>query len=138
MKRLPQSEKALVLRTSFSDPVAWDEIRRGIEGRVGGELVADVTFVDDPAYGGLTKQQILELFRSRSNDAFVVVADDVAMRTADHPLLIVDLGSNPGNEFRALPSTVQAIENNLSISNMDFEEFADSVDRDGVFRGFQY
>jgi hypothetical protein len=137
MKRLPQSDRPLVLRTSFSDPVAWDEIRTEIEARVG-EFVAYVTFVDDVEYGGLTKQRILELFRGRSNDPFVVVADDVAMRTADHPLLIVDLGSNPGNEFRAIPSTVQAIENNLSISNMDFEEFADSVDRDGVFRGFQY
>jgi hypothetical protein len=35
-----------------------------------------------------------------------------------------------------LPSQIQAIENNLSIANMDFEDFADSVDADGVFRGF--
>jgi hypothetical protein len=28
------------------------------------------------------------------------------------------------------------IENNLSIANMFFSEFADSVDDDGVFRGF--
>ena len=27
-------------------------------------------------------------------------------------------------------------ENNLSIANMDFREFAESVDPDGVFRGF--
>jgi len=26
--------------------------------------------------------------------------------------------------------------NNLSIANRDFEEFANSVDEDGVFRGF--
>ncbi|HLF89873.1 MAG TPA: hypothetical protein VI451_13065 [Anaerolineales bacterium] len=41
-----------------------------------------------------------------------------------------------GREFRAIPSQIQGIENNLSIANMDFEEFADSVDEDGVFRGF--
>jgi len=29
------------------------------------------------------------------------------------------------------------VENNLSLANMDFEEFADSVDADGVFRGFE-
>jgi hypothetical protein len=28
------------------------------------------------------------------------------------------------------------IENNLSIANMDFEEFAENVDDDGIFRGF--
>lgn len=138
MKRLPQSDKALVLRTSFSNPAAWVAIRAEIEARVGGEFVAYVTFVDDPAYANLTKQDVLSLVRSRSNDAFIVVADEVAMSAADHPLLIIDLGSQPGNEFRAVPSTVQSIENKLSISNMDFEEFAESVDRDGVFRGFQY
>ena len=28
------------------------------------------------------------------------------------------------------------VENNLSISNMDFYEFADNADADGIFRGF--
>jgi hypothetical protein len=27
------------------------------------------------------------------------------------------------------------VENNLSLANMDFDEFADAVDADGVFRG---
>ena len=137
MKRLPQSDKALVLRTSFSSPAAWAAIRSAIEAPVAG-FVANVTCVDDPAYADLTKQDVLSLVRSRSNDAFVVVADEVAMSAVDHPLLIIDLGSQPGNEFRAIPSTIQSIENKLSISNMDFEELAESVDRDGVFRGFQY
>lgn len=29
-----------------------------------------------------------------------------------------------------------SVENNLSIANMGFEEFADSADEKGVFRGF--
>lgn len=29
------------------------------------------------------------------------------------------------------------VENNLSLANMGFEEFADAVDEDGVFRGFR-
>lgn len=52
------------------------------------------------------------------------------------PLLILDLYDGSGREFRAIPSQIQSIENNLSIANMDFEEFAESVDEDGVFRGF--
>jgi uncharacterized protein DUF6924 len=40
------------------------------------------------------------------------------------------------NEFRAIPSQIQGIENNLSIANMDFEGFAEAVNEDGVFRGF--
>jgi hypothetical protein len=29
-----------------------------------------------------------------------------------------------------------SVENNLSIANMDFIDFAESVDEDGIFRGF--
>jgi hypothetical protein len=50
--------------------------------------------------------------------------------------IVVDLYENSGSEFRAIPSMIQGIENNLSIANMDFEEFANAVDESGVFRGF--
>jgi hypothetical protein len=30
-----------------------------------------------------------------------------------------------------------SVENNLSIANMGFDEFADAVYKDGVFRGFK-
>jgi hypothetical protein len=135
MNSLPQSDTAYVLRTSFSDAPAWAEIRRAIEAPVDGFL-AYVSFVDDPAYDGATKQQVMDLFLHQPNHSFVIVADAVAMTDADHPLLIIDLRREPGREFRAIPSAVQAIENNLSISNMDFVEFAECVDTDGIFRSF--
>jgi hypothetical protein len=50
-------------------------------------------------------------------------------------MLVVDLGSGL-RSFRTIPSQVQGIENNLSIGNMGFEEFADAVDKDGIFRRF--
>ena len=53
------------------------------------------------------------------------------------PILVVDLRRERGRGFRAIPSTIQSIENNLSIANMDFFEFANAVDEDGVFRGFR-
>jgi hypothetical protein len=48
----------------------------------------------------------------------------------------VDLFEEPGRAFRLIPSEMWAVENNLSIANMDFAEFADAVDADDVFRGF--
>ncbi len=56
------------------------------------------------------------------------------MAQSEHPVLAID---EQGRSFRALPETVQAIDNNLSIANMDFHEFADAIDGTGVFRGFQ-
>ena len=66
-----------------------------------------------------------------------MVADRKTISDPDHRLLIIDRFTEPGREFRAVPSQIQSIENNLSIANMDFTEFADSADDDGVFRGFQ-
>jgi hypothetical protein len=42
----------------------------------------------------------------------------------------------PNTENPPIPSQIQGIENNLSIGNMVFEEFATAVDERGVFRGF--
>jgi hypothetical protein len=46
------------------------------------------------------------------------------------------LYEEPGRTFRVIPSEMWSVENNLSVANMDFYEFADNVDLDGVFRGF--
>jgi hypothetical protein len=135
MKRLPKSQNALVLRTDFSDQAAWETIRDAIRAPVG-EFHAYVTFVEETAYDGLTRAQLLELFDEDRDHTFVIVADRTSMADAEHVLLVVALFRERGREFRAIPSQIQSIENNLSIANMDFHEFADSVDDDGVFRGF--
>jgi hypothetical protein len=87
-------------------------------------------------YADITKDQLLELFPKDYSHSFIIVVDRTAISLPDHPLLIVDLYERSGHEFRAVPSQIQGIENNLSIANMDFEEFAESVDESGVFRGF--
>jgi hypothetical protein len=95
-----------------------------------------VDFLDDVEYRDITKGQLLGLVPENYSHMFIIVVDRTASSSPDFPLLIVDLYDGSGREFRAIPSQIQAIENNLSIANMDFEEFADSVDDDGVFRGF--
>ena len=49
---------------------------------------------------------------------------------------MVDLYEEPGRTFRVIPAEIWSVDNNLSIANMDFAEFADAVEPDGVFRGF--
>ena len=137
MKQLPRTENALVLRTDFSNQALWEEICRIIREPVGDwHFLANVDFADDVEYANITKAQLLELIPKDYNHTFIIVADRTAISQPDHPLLIVDLYERSGHEFRAVPSEIQGIENNLSIANMDFEEFAEAVDEDGVFRGF--
>lgn len=137
MKSIPSTEFALVLRTDYSSPKAWEEIVRNIQRPVGIlRFRAQVSFLSDPAYQNLTKEQALELLPKNFNHSFLMIADSKAMVDKGHPLLIVDLFNERGREFRAVLSQVQGIENNLSLGNMDFEDFADTIGADGIFRGF--
>ena len=137
MKDIPRTDNPLVLRTDFSDQATWDRICKIIQKPVGiFRFRANVEFMDDKEYADLTKDELLGLIPKNYNHNFIVIVDRTAVSLPDHPLLIVDLYERSEQEFRAVPSQVQSIENNLSIANMDFEEFAEAVDEDGVFRGF--
>jgi hypothetical protein len=133
---IPHTEDSLVLRTDYSDDLAWERVCAAIRAPVG-EFRAYVAFVSDPNCRGLTVAQIVELLRSDSRRSFIFVVDEAALRHPEHPVLVVDLHDEPGRTFRVIPSEMWGIENNLSIANMDFDEFADVVDPDGIFRGFR-
>jgi hypothetical protein len=65
------------------------------------------------------------------------VVDALAISGPEHPILVVNLNAGVDvGPFRAPPRQVQSIQNNLSLANMDFIEFARSAGPDGVFRGF--
>jgi len=137
MKQIPESENAPVLRTDFSDQIAWEKIRTEILKPVGiFRFRANVEFIDDLDFADISKDQLLEILPTDYNHSFIIVVDQTAISHPEHPLLIIDLFDRSVHKFRALPTQIQGIENNLSIANMDFEEFADFVDEDGIFRGF--
>jgi hypothetical protein len=135
MRRLPESKDPLVVRIDFSDQAAWEGICAEIQKPVGG-FYAYVEFLDEPAYKDMTKEQLLQLVPQNNDHGFIFLVDRDTLSHPEHPLLVVDLWDEPGREFRSIPPQIQGIQNNLSIANMDFFEFADAVDEDGVLRGF--
>lgn len=137
MRQIPDIENPLILRTDFSNQAAWEEICRTIREPVGiFRFRANVEFLDNPEYAGLTKEQVLERIPKNYNHTFIFILDRTAISHPDHPLLVIDLYDGSGCEFRAVLSQIQGIENNLSIANIDFEEFAEAAHEDGIFRGF--
>jgi hypothetical protein len=138
MKSLPDTKNPLVLRIDFSDQDAWEKICTAVREPVD-DFQAYVEFLVDISYQDITKEQLLELVPSEYEHSFIILVDRETVSSPEFPLLIIDLGRDFGDfgrEFRAIPSQIQGIENNLSIGNMSFYEFADNVDDDGVFRGF--
>jgi hypothetical protein len=137
VKRIPETDNPVVLRTDFSDDAAWRLICAAIEKPDADfGFRAHVDFVSDPAYDEITMEQILSLIPKDSDHALIFVVDRLALSHPDHPILVVNLESEPGRTFRVVPSEMWAVENNLSLANMDFDEFAGAVRPDGVFRGF--
>jgi len=130
------SEHPLVVRTDFSDPETWAAIREIIAQPVDDGFLANVEYLEDRAYGGVTAERLLEALDEGYTHSFIIVADREAMEHPDQALLVIDLDADRGRELRAVPGQIQSIENNLSLSNMEFEEFAEAVEDDGVFRGF--
>ncbi|WP_186382506.1 DUF6924 domain-containing protein [Amycolatopsis rhizosphaerae] len=52
------------------------------------------------------------------------------------PLLVLYLREDDRERLRVVANELWSIENNISLANMDWEEFAKAADDDGVFRGF--
>ena len=137
---LPFTDDPPVIRTDFEDDAAWkvvcNLIRRPVND-AGQEFYAYVDFVENPIFRSRSEKELLEMVPPQYGHSFLFIIDRVATKGPEYPILVMDLRVQPGRTFRVIPSEVQDVENNLSIANMDFGEFADNVDQDGVFRGFK-
>ncbi|MFD6856002.1 DUF6924 domain-containing protein [Rhodococcus sp. NPDC060090] len=137
-------DESLFIRTDFTDDAAWRDIAVAAMAPIpqgdGTEFAACLTCIDNPEYDGLTVDGLLQAIgESPTYYAFLVDAETVT--NPEMPIVAVYTGPDEpevprGRTFRVIPSEMWGVENNLSISNMDFESFADSADEDGVFRGF--
>ena len=137
MKTLPATPDAPLIRTDFSNDDLWHQVCARVQEPVGDmKFFANVTPVDDKAFEGLTAEQVLDLLPKDNDHALVILFDHTSVISAAHHLAVVDLSDEPGRVLRVAPADIQSIENNLSIANMDFEEFAENVDAEGVFIPF--
>jgi hypothetical protein len=136
IKPIPETNSALVLRTDFSDSAKWDAVCSAIQAQHG-EFRAYVHIMSDRVYDGIALSQLVPLATESAGRTFMFVVDGTTITHQEHPVAVLDLWHQPGRTFRVIPSQMWSVENNLSISNMDFFEFADAVDDDGIFRGFR-
>jgi hypothetical protein len=126
---------------TFSDDEVWDQLKEEIISPTDEGFLASVEFVEDRALIGLDETAITarhpRAYPHQYRHPVLFIVDAVTFSLPERPLLVVNLNARDDSlPFRTLPRQVQSIENNLSIANMDFFEFAHSVGQDGVFRGF--
>ncbi len=139
VKPLPTIENTLLLRTDFSDDSEWASLCKTVQQPNEDGFQAYLECISDSAYEGLTVEQIIVLEPKGDQGGkhiFAFIADQTTFASPERPVLVVDLDDEPGRTFRVIPRKMWSVENNLSIGNMDYSEFAENVDPDGIFRGF--
>ena len=139
MQKLPITANALVIRTSFDNQQAWETACASIRAPqyfTSDPFYANVDLLDDIEFANLAPDDLMGRIPENYPHSFLLVVDTITVTHPESPVLVIDLSAKRGRTFRAIPSQIQGIENNLSIANMDFFEFADSADDDGIFRGF--
>lgn len=135
--QLPEYDHSLLIRTDFSDDVAWEQVCRLIQApdpKFG--CIANVECINDRAYASLLPEDVATFLPQNHQRRFVFMVDSRTITEASHPVLVVDLEEQPGRTFRVIPVEAWGPENNLRLGNMDFSNFADALEADGVFRGF--
>ncbi|MBI9113804.1 DUF6924 domain-containing protein [Sanguibacter suaedae] len=136
----PADMTTLLVRTDYSDDTAWQAAVQAATAVYAADdlepMGASVQLVEAPELDGLTPNDLVLLPRSGYLSC-LAVAD--ARTMVDLTIVLVDLNEfseQVGRTFRVVPQEVESVTGNLAIANMDFFEFADSADPDGVFRGF--
>ncbi|MBF6168903.1 hypothetical protein IU486_29790 [Streptomyces gardneri] len=136
-RSLPEGESLLV-RTDFTDDAAWAQTLAAVIASYDEDTMTELTPVDDVTFDGLTPADLGDLIDGQT---YVFLADTTTMTDPEHPLLVVDTSGEDvrgdGDAvFRIAPIAMAEVEANFLLSNVDFEDYAGSVDDDGVFRGF--
>lgn len=133
-----------LVRTDFTDDTTWTHIVASVTAPLdfeddlpeSGDYAPNITPVDDKNFQGLDGEALAGAYDDDLG-GYVLLADSTSMSSPeDLTVVYVDMYDEPGRTFRCAAVEIASIEANLSIANMAFEEFADSVGEDGIFRDF--
>jgi hypothetical protein len=136
---------SLLVRTYFGNDDSWQRLSNAVSTPNEDDFLAVVEFVEDRVYEGMDADGLVAQTPDDPNGPSVsFIADETTLATDGWPLLVVNVAPRiPGIDddkdytpFRVIASELPAVENNLNLSNLDWEDFADAVDDYGVFRGF--
>jgi hypothetical protein len=100
-------------------------------------FLAQIEFVARPEFAGKTVDEVLALLPKDYPYTFVFIADERALTEPGFPCYCVDLKDEQRPRFRLEARQIASVENNLTLANMIFAEFAVTAKETGVFRGFQ-
>ncbi|ETD30960.1 hypothetical protein W823_21700 [Williamsia sp. D3] len=133
-------DRSLLIRGDYSDTSAWHKVANAaLAPDPVDAFTADLTLVEDPTLDGITVETLLQAM-GEPPPFYVFLADHRTLTDPEHPILAIDISGSHypqehGRTVRVTPAAMASIENNLALANMDFADFADNADEDGIYRG---
>jgi hypothetical protein len=142
---------SLLVRTDFTDDAAWDQVREAATREYGPDgFRANIEPVSDPQWAGATWEAIKAAapVDNVTGPCVLFIADSITFTSPEHPILVVDLDDKflsvtkfpeiaNRTPFRCIPAALWEVENNLSIANLSWEEFAGDLSDGDVYRGLE-
>ena len=144
-----------VIRTCSDRTDVWTKLKQQIASPQGSTgFRANVKFVDDPIYYGLTGIDLVRALPSDYPSGFVFVVDGTTSEAQEDLVTlhyffpdsdnVADYQREPAETpdadlqtVKLLPSAMQEIENNLSISNIDMADVFNGLSSDKIYRGIK-
>ncbi|MFJ5548736.1 DUF6924 domain-containing protein [Streptomyces sp. NPDC093225] len=126
----------LLVRTDYTHPHAWKNLLTTVQTPNTDGFLADTVTLDDPAYRDLPPEHVLQRLAADQPDRLVALADTTTLTSDELPILVIDRFEEPHQSLRVTADQLWSIDNNLTLGNMDYEEFVEAAHDDGVFRGF--
>jgi hypothetical protein len=138
MPSLPESEIYLLVRTYFGDEAGWDALRAVIDEGSQEGFFANVHYVDDRHFDGFSVEELEAAHPQRERGWDVLyVADEQAITHPVHPLLVVRVGSTEELPFRCRADLLHEVDANLSLANLDWDDFRDQSNESRVYGGVE-
>lgn len=130
---LPRSDDSLLVRTAKGERGRWPELVDVVRSVNEDGFRPYVFEVDERRWWGKSVELLLRAMPPTEASVLFVV-DDHALKDADFAVQVVDLLGHR-DSFRCIARELWSVDNNLNVSNMDWKEFAQAVDEDGIYRG---
>lgn len=132
--------KSVLVRTWFGDDRAWGSLVREVltPGKEGS--LAYTTLVNDPECEGLSPEALKAKHLGGAIVSFL--ADEITLTDPEHPILAVwvlppqDYDRGDHKPFRVVPAELSSVDTNINDANLDWEDFANRVDTNGIYRGY--
>jgi hypothetical protein len=129
------TENVPFIRTDFSDQLLWRQIVSAVQMENSDGFFAVLDIIDRTEFEAALPEELIQSLPKANKHSIIFIADDVTLKQNDNPILCVST-DDQGRTFRVIPSEIWSVENNLSLSNMDYSDFLGAINDDGIFRGF--